>query len=115
MGHSEWLARAHYHLVGWGEWRRHAGNATSRGYDSSSAVVSSGGNSATFDHLVAVEDSRVAAICEAIIDDLSRLHRTALESEYILQGVMKHNRIPPAQLLLNSQLAFWDRAKKRLV
>lgn len=42
-------------------------------------------------------------------------YRTALESEYIMQGTIKHNRRATGELLLDAQLAFWERAKRWLV
>ena len=109
------LARAKYHLIGWGIWRRTSGNATSRGYNSQSLVLSTGGNSQSFDHMVEAEDSRIASVCDTIIYDLPSLYRIVLESEYILQGTVKSNRKSTSELLMDAQIAFWSKAKKRLV
>lgn len=106
--------RAHYHLLIWGDWRRTNRGQVGHGFDHSSTILESGG-SKEFDHMVEAEDSRSAAICDGIITGLEQLYRAAIESEYLLQGVIKHNRQATADLLLDAQLAFWSRAKKWLV
>lgn len=111
---SHWLARAIYHLEGWGEWRRRNRGSIARGYPSSSTCLSSGGVSKEFDHMVEAEDARAAAICDAVIDDLTTLYRAVLESEHIMQGAFKCNRAETKELLLDAQMAFWDKAKKHL-
>lgn len=116
---DDWLSRAIYHLSGWGEWRRTGGGEIGRGYDHRSSVFSSGGGSTVgaFEHLVRIEDHKAAARCDAIIrdDSFTDLYRTALESEYVMQGVIKSNRYVTAELLLDAQRAFWFKAKRWLV
>ncbi len=114
MATDDWLERADYHLQGWGIWRRANRGQVGHGYDSSSTILESGG-SKHFDHMVEAEDSKAAAICEGIIDGLEYLYRVALESEYLLQGVIKHNRRGTAELLLDAKEAFWEKAKRWLV
>lgn len=115
MADDDWLTRADYHLQGWGEWRRGYYGGIGRGYDSHSAVIRTGGYSQEFDHLVGIEDAKAAAICDTVIRDLHPLYRTALESEYLLQGVIKHNRIATGELLRDAQWAFWQVARRFIV
>ena len=115
MSGDDWLSRAHYHLSGWGIWRRANRGEVTRGYPSRSAMLSTGYMGSELDHLVEAEDAKAAATSDSIIDGLPFLYRTALESEYILQGVIKHNRRSTGELLLDAQLAFWERAKRWLV
>jgi hypothetical protein len=115
MDKAEWLARAHYHLQGWADYRRSVQGATSKGYPSRSAFLATGGASAAFDDMVDEADFAAARTCDAIIGEIKDIYRQALESWYLMQGVIKHNRRSESELLHEAQLAFWDKARKWLV
>ncbi len=112
MGAPEWLEKAHYHLIKWGIWRKSARGSTANGYPTHSAGLGSGGGSADFEDMADEADSRSARACDTVISDLQDLYRIALESEYLLQGVFKHNRRSTAELLLDAQMAFWEKARR---
>jgi len=114
MAANDDFARAIYYLQIWGYWRMANRGSVTRGYPSKSAGIGSGGSSEEFDHLVEREDAKAAQVCDTIIDDLDRLHRLRLESEYALQGVLKHGRGNDAALLRDAQAEFWKRARKHL-
>lgn len=107
--------RAHYHLLIWGEWRRTDKGSVGLGYPPRSALLSTGGCQDEFDHLVEVEDNKSAEISESIIDDLPALYRTALESEYLLQGVFKPGRLNSEELLTDAIANYWAKARRHLV
>lgn len=111
---DDWIERAHYHLQGWGIWKRANGGVVGHGYDSHSTILECGG-SKHFDHMVEVEDAKAAWICDRVIDDLQEPHKTAIESRYWLQGVITHNRTPEDVLLRDAQLQFWAKARRWLV
>lgn len=112
MGAPEWLGKAHYHLTIWGAWRRMAHGNVGRGYPSHSAGLGTGGGSADFEDMADEADCRSARACDTVIADLPTLYRSALESAYLMQGVLKHNRRSTAELLLDAQAAFWERARR---
>lgn len=104
-------ARAVYHLQGWGEWRRQNRGSVTRGYPSKSAGIESGGGSEEFDHMVEREDSKAAAICDTVIDDLPVLYRALLAAEYIERCQSRHGQWND---LIDAQAAFWAKAKRLL-
>ncbi len=112
MGAPEWLGQAHYHLTIWGAWRRMAPGSVGRGYPTHSAGLGSGGVSSDFDDMADEADCRSARACDTVIMDLPDLYRIALESEYLMQGVFKHNRRSTTELLLDAQDAFWQKARR---
>lgn len=112
---SDWLARSTYHLQGWAEYRRVCRGSIVKGYPVRSAFLSTGGNSAEFDELVNEADFATARICDSVIGGLSDIFKTALEARYLMQGSMKNNRRPEAELLLEAQFEFWQQAKKFLI
>lgn len=114
MSANDDFARAVYHLIGWGEWRRRNHGAVTRGYPSKSSGLESGGGSEEFDHMVEREDSKAAAICDTVIDDLAYLYRVTLESEYIMHGVFRSGLQNTQDLLTDAQAAFWAKAKRVL-
>lgn len=114
MSANDDFARAVYHLIGWGEWRRQNRGSVTRGYPSKSTGIESGGGSDEFDYMVEREDAKAAAICDTVIDDLSYLYRAVLESEYIMQGVFRSGRQNTQDLLIDAQAAFWAKAKRLL-
>ncbi len=104
-------ARAVYHLIGWGEWRRQNRGSVTRGYPSKSAGIESGGGSEEFDHMVEREDAKAAAICDTVIDDLPVLYRAQLAAEYIERC---QSRLGQGNGLIDAQAAFWAKAKRVL-
>lgn len=111
---QDWYSRAHYHLQGWGEYRRICRGSISKGYPVRSAFLATGGSSAEFDDLVSNADFSAARICDSCINDLAYLYQKAIESEYLMQGVIRHNRISTQDLLTDAMAAFWELAKKWL-
>lgn len=111
MSANDDFARAVYHLIGWGEWRRRNHGAVTRGYPSKSSGVESGGGSEEFDHMVEREDSKAAAICDTVIDDLPALYRALLAAEYIER---RQSRIGQGNGLIDAQEAFWAKARRVL-
>lgn len=115
MAETEGLDRARYHLEGWAFWRKVARGTVTRGYPNHSAGLATGGASSEFDEMVNEADFTAAKTCDSVIGELPDLYRFAIESEYLLQGVIKYNRRSTADLLHDSIVAFWDRSKKWLV
>lgn len=104
-------ARAIYHLTGWGTWRRQNRGSVTRGYPSKSAGIESGGGSEEFEHMVEREDSKAAAICDTVIDDLPALYRALLAAEYIERC---QSRLGQGNGLIDAQEAFWAKARRVL-
>lgn len=111
---EEWEQRAHYHLLGWGEWRRLNRGAVSRGYPSRASFLATGGSSEEFDNLVARADSLAARTCETVINGIEEPWKTGLEAHYVLQSIFKHNRMSADEILKTARRLFWDKARKWL-
>lgn len=111
MSSKDEFARSCYHLIGWGEWRRKNRGSVTRGYPSKSAGIESGGGSEEFDNMVEREDSKAAAICDTVIDDLPVLYRALLAAEYIERCQSRHGH---GDDLMDAQAAFWTKAKRLL-
>lgn len=116
MAANDDFARAEYHLIGWGEWRRRDRWSAGVGYGSRSAGFTTGGSGYDdIDDLVAVEDAKAAHICDTVIWGMEIRLRIRLESEYIMQGVIKSGRGDDAELLAEAKAVFWEQAKRNLV
>lgn len=74
-------ARLSWHLDNWARWMR--GGRVTDGFPRQSAGMSSGGKSVHFDELANASERKVAAACNAIINDLPPAQYAAISCEYL--------------------------------
>lgn len=115
MAANDDFARAEYHLIGWGEWRRAESTSSASGYRSKSSGLSTGGRGFdTVEDIAAAEDAKVAHICDTIIWDLPTVSRTMLECRYIFGDVLRSRRPDADARLVEAVRDFWTRARRVL-